>query len=382
MYSLLIKNGQLFDPDSGLSRRGDIALDGRRIAAVGDIAPCDAAAMINAEGCIVTPGLVDMHAHLYPLLPSGIPAEAVCFSTGVTTAVDAGSSGCASYPYFRPLIHTSQLRIKAFLNVSTAGICAHPAHEDVDPAKFDEERIRDVFEACPGELLGLKLRTSRNIVEGYGLAPLERALEIADDIGVPLMLHPTDPPCTMARLLDMLRPGDIMSHAYHNTGDTIIDGSGHVCEAALRARERGVIFDVANDRWHFGFSTARAALADGFLPDVISSDLIGADVFRHPTVFSLPMLASKYLALGMSMEQILPRMTSVPARLMGLDGKIAALRPGYEADVAVFRMINREVEFGDRAYGDPRLECIRGDRLLKPMMTVKAGRIVFRDIDI
>lgn len=115
---------------------------------------------------------------------------------------------------------------------------------------------------------------------------------------------------------------------------------------------------------------------------MVSSDLIGADVFRHPTVFSLPMLASKYLALGMSLEQILPRMTSVPARFMGLDGKIAALWPGYEADVAVFRMINREVEFGDRAYGDPRLECIRGDRLLRLMMTVKAGRIVFHDIDI
>lgn len=149
VYSLLVKNGHLFDPDSGLSQRGDVALNGRRIAEVGNVEACDAEATIDAEGCMVMPGLVDMHAHLYPLLPNGISAEAVCFSTGVITAVDAGSSGCASYPYFRPFIHTSQLRIKAFLNVSTAGICAHPAHEDVDPAKFDAERIRDVFAACP-----------------------------------------------------------------------------------------------------------------------------------------------------------------------------------------------------------------------------------------
>ena len=382
MYSLVIKNGCLLDKSSGEDRVADIVLDGDRIAGIGHYADCEAAAVIDASGCIITPGLVDMHVHLYPLLPSGIPAEAVCFATGVTTAVDAGSSGCATYPFFRPFIHTSQLRIKAFLNVSTAGICSHPMPEDVDPGKFDPVRIKELFAACPGELLGLKLRTSRDIVGNYGLAPLERALEIADDLGVPLMLHPTDPPCSMDALLNMLRPGDIMSHIYHNIGLTVVDASGHVCNAAWRARERGVLFDAANDRRHFGFSTAQNCLKDGFLPDIISSDLIGADAFMHPTVYSMPMLASKYLAMGMPLDEIFSRMTSGPARIMGIDDHTAALRVGFEADIAVFKMIEKKTEFGDRAYGDPKLACISGSRILKPMMTVRKGHIVFRDVEL
>lgn len=382
MNTLLIKNGRLFDPASKLDERADILVKEGIISAIGSFEPEPGWQTVDASGCIVTPGLIDMHAHLYPFLPTGIQAESACFATGVTTAVDAGSSGCGTYPYYRPFLQYSKLRMKVFIHVSTAGIIEHPIAENVDPIHFDAKRIGEVLKICGNEIMGLKIRISREIVGELGIKPLLRALEIADEVNLPLMVHPTDPPCTMQEIVKLLRPGDILSHAYHNTGHTIIAEDGHVYPEIWHARERGVLFDVANDRRHFGFSTAKAAIADGFLPDIISSDLTSFDAFQYPTTFSLSMLASKYLALGLSMEQILPRMTSIPAGIMGIAGETGALRQGMCADIAVFKMIDKHVLFGDRPAEDPRCQYQSAEQILKPMMTVREGSIVFRDCEI
>lgn len=382
MNPILIKNGRLFDPASGIDMTGDLLLENRKILALGSVLAPEGCTVIDARGCLVCPGLIDMHAHLYPFLPTGIPAEAVCFSTGVTTAVDAGSSGCGTYPYYRPFLETSRLRMKVFLNVCTPGIIEHPIPENVDPVHFDPERIRDVLERSTNEIMGLKIRISREIVGELGIKPLVRALEIADSLSLPLMVHPTDPPCSMAKIAGMLRPGDILSHAYHNTGDTIIDSSGHVCDEIWRARERGVLFDVANDRRHFGFSTAEAAIADSFLPDIISSDLTVFDAFQYPTTYSLPMLASKYLAMGLELGTILERMTAIPARIMGISHETGALKPGFCADVALFRLIDKNIVFGDKPAEHPDVQYRSGRQILKPMMTIREGCIVFRDCEI
>ena len=269
-----------------------------------------------------------------------------------------------------------------FLHVSTAGIIEHPIPENVDPLHFDLERIKEVLSHSGDEIMGLKIRISREIVGELGMRPLLRALEIAEEVKLPLMVHPTDPPCTMQELAGLLRPGDILSHAYHSTGHTIIGSDGHVYPEIWQARERGVLFDVANDRRHFGFSTAEAAIADGFLPDIISSDLTNFDAFQYPTTFSLPMLASKYLALGLSLDDILPRMTAIPAAIMGISEETGALRCGMCADIAVFKMIDKQVFFGDRPAEDPTVQYRSAARILKPMMTVREGNIVFRDCEL
>lgn len=382
MDAILIKNGRLFDPASGIDTVGDLLLENRKISAVGKADAPENCVVIDAEGCIVSPGLIDMHAHLYPFLPTGIPAEAVCFATGVTTAVDAGSSGCGTYPYYRPFLENSQLRMKVFLNVCTPGIIEHPLPENVDPVHFDLERIRDVVGRSGKDIMGLKIRISREIVGPLGIRPLVRALEIADELKLPLMVHPTDPPCSMTEIANMLRPGDILSHAYHNTGDTIIGPDGHVSQEIWHARERGILFDVANDRRHFGFSTAEAAIADGFLPDIISSDLTNFDAFKYPTTYSLPMLASKYLAMGLELGEIFRRMTAVPARIMGISHETAALKTGLCADVAVFRLIDKDIRFGDKPAEHPDVQYRSGKQILKPMMTVREGNIVFRDCEL
>lgn len=382
MNALLIKNGHLFDPALGLDMVGDILLEDKKIAAIGSNIVREHLQSIDATGCMITPGLVDMHAHIYPFLPTGIPAEAVCFSTGVTTVVDAGSSGCGTFPYYKPFLEHSKLRMKAFLNLSTAGIIEHPLPENVDPAHFDPERIKEVVIRSREEIMGLKIRISQEIVGGLGIRPLVRALEIAEELSLPLMVHPTDPPCKMQEILTLLRPEDILSHSYHNTGHTLLDSSGHICQEAWEARERGVLFDVANDRRHFGFSTAEAAISDGFLPDIISSDLTNFDAFQHPTTFSLPMLASKYLALGLGLKEILPRMSTIPAKIMGVSEETGALKTGMCADIAVFKIIEKETLFGDKPAEDPSVQFRKGTQILKPMMTVREGNIVFRDCEL
>lgn len=380
MNGIRIRGGRIIDPVRGRDGVGELLVwDGRIVPAL----PEGAADVeeIDAAGLIVTPGWIDAHLHIYPLLPSGVPAEAVCFAGGVTTAADAGSAGCATYPLYRPFLQMAKLRTRAFLNVATAGIISHPLPENVDPAAMDPARIRDTVQACP-ELVGLKVRISREIVGELGLKPLEACLRIAEGLGLPVMVHPTDPPCPMEQILERLRPGDILSHVYHNIGSTILDAGGHVSPAVWRARERGVLFDAANDRRHFGFSTAIPALEDGFYPDILSSDLTAMDMYRHPTVFSLPTLVSKYWNLGMDLPWILERVIRVPARVLGLPEDTAALDAGSEADIAVFRPEEREILFGDRGPGDPDGRFLRGTKLLRPLLTVRRGEIVYRDLDL
>ena len=381
MDQIIIRGGHVLDPGSGTDRVMDLVIRDGLIAEPDDSQETTGQIVIDAAGLLVTPGWIDAHLHIYPLLPTGVPAEAVCFATGVTTAVDAGSAGCGTYPLYRPFLNSGMLRTKAFLNVSTAGIISHPLPENVDPAAMDPVRIRDVIQACP-ELLGLKIRCSRDIVGEFGLRPLDRCLEIAEELGLPVMVHPTDPPCPMRDILDRLRPGDILSHVYHNIGPCILDESGHVSDTVWKARERGVLFDAANDRRHFGFSTPLPALREHFYPDLITSDLTGLDMYQYPTVFSLPMLASKYLNLGMALPEIIERVTSIPARITGLSAETGALRPGMCGDVAVFRIEERRVTFGDRRFTDPDCCCIEGQQVIKPLLTLRGGRIVFRDISV
>lgn len=375
---LLLKNGHVIDPYNHIDQQADVLVEDGIIAQVGQVKE-QADNVIDAAGCYVTPGLIDHHCHLYPLAKIGLPAEAVCFASGVTTAVDAGSTGCATYPEHRPFIQSSKLRIKAYLHVCSAGLSSLPVLEDVDPAHWDEGAVRDCFDRYGGELLGLKLRTSAPIVKELGYAPLRAAVKLGEKLGVSVMVHCTNPPGEMSELLDLLRPGDIMTHMYMNQGSAIVEGRA-VKDCVLRARERGVVFEAADARAHFGLDVAQTAIREGFWPDILASDLTKLSMHLRPTAFNMAMQISKYTALGIPFPRVIELCTAAPAAHMGMLDAIGSLTAGRSADVAVFRPLHRENIFGDRPCGSGEQRRMIGETVYEPVLTLKDGEMVYRSV--
>ena len=381
MYQLIIKNGRVLDPANGIDRVASVAVENGRIVGVNGFEGAEALQVVDATGCIVTPGLIDHHAHLYPLAAIGLPAEAVCFASGVTTAVDAGSTGCDTFGDYETFLGQSKLRIRAYLNVCSIGLASLPrCMEDVDPAHFDEEAIRETFDHFGDRLLGLKLRTSREIVGELGFAPLKATVALADKLGVPVMVHCTNPPGSIPELLSILRPGDVMTHMYMNKGQTLLDGGKTVCEAAYKARERGVLFEAADARAHFSFEVGEPAIREGFYPDIIATDLTKLSMNLRPTSFSMTMQISKYTALGIPFEKVIACATVNPARELGILDRAGSLTAGHAADVAVLRPVDMETVHGDRPYGAKEQHTFTGHRIYQAVLTLKSGEMVYRDM--
>lgn len=378
--TLLIKNGLVLDPANNLKMHTDLALKDGKIVGLGDYKSETTKFMVDATACIVTPGLIDHHAHLYPFLETGLPAEAVCFSSGVTTVVDAGSMGYATYKMHRAFMQNmTMLDIRPYLNICSTGLVTLPHLENLDPASFDAGRIAEIFAQYPDELGGLKIRTSKNIVGAYGFKPLDKTLEIADKIGVPIMVHCTNPPGPLSEVIKRLRKGDVLTHMYQNVGPTLVE-DGKVLAAAYEARERGVIFEAADARAHFSFEVSEPAIKEGFLPDIIATDLTQFSMYQRPTSFNLAMQIAKYTYLGMDLYEVIRRCTENPARVMGRLGAMGTLSVGAAADVAIFKQVTSENEFGDRPYYEANKALRRGSSVYRPMLTVKKGKIVYRDI--
>ena len=376
-YDYLIKGGRLLCAADGEDGVRDIAVTGRRIARIGTIPETDAKMTIRADGCLVTPGLIDMHAHLSPFSEIGVYPEPACFPSGVTTAVDAGSAGASNYPILRAGAYGTHVNIYAFLNVCSTGLATRSFHENLEPGRYDRDKIRELFRQYGGrELLGLKVRQSAELVGDLGLAPMKAALELSGELGAPLMVHITNPPCQLDELVDLLGPGDIVTHAYQDSHSTILGPDGRVSPAVRAARERGVIFDVANANAHFSFRVARAAIADGFLPDTISTDLTNMGLYRRPNAFNLLHIMSKYLNLGLTLEQVIERTTRNPARIIGRP-ELGCLAEGGVADIAVFRQEDREIDYGTGR--GATAEILRGSTMLRTMLTMWEGALVYRD---
>ncbi|MBO4677931.1 MAG: amidohydrolase family protein [Oscillospiraceae bacterium] len=377
---VVLYGGHVVDPANGIDEDRNVIMEDGRIAALtrGPYVSAGYENAVDVSGCIVTPGLIDHHCHMYPLAEKiGIPADSVMFGSGVTSIVDAGSCGAANYPAHRSFKARTRMTYKAYIHVCPLGL----NETDIpDPEKLDYGLLAELFAECGEELMGLKLRISRNLTEEWGFAPLKKTVEIADKLGVPLMVHPTDPPGEMEELLSFLRPGDVCSHMYMNIGSGITDEAGHVKPCVLRARERGVLFEAADAQAHFGLSTAQAAIREGFLPDFIATDGTVNSMFKRPTAFSLAMQLARYESLGLSFPEILRRCTVNPARDMGLTDGEGTLTVGKTGDAAVFRRHEREVLFGDRPNGDPDQRTWRGQAVYEPVLTVKRGMVVYRNI--
>jgi len=370
MYDLIVKGGTVVDPSQNLHGPRDVAVRERTIEAVEkEISPDQGHEVLDASGHIVTPGLIDLHVHVYPGVSHyGIDADTHCLAHGVTTVVDAGSSGADTFEGFRRyIIDVSATRIFAFLNISSVGMVSPRVGELEDLRFADVERAVETIERNRDVIQGVKVRLSKSLVGENGLEPLKLALRAAQAVKMPVMVHPGNTPRPLSEILAMLRDRDVLTHCFHGSKYGILDEKGDVLETSRDAIRRGVVFDVGHGRGSFSFDIAQKALSQGVVPETISSDLHHYNVFGP--VYSLSLTASKFLHLGLTLDETLAKVTSTPAKLLGIEKELGNLRRGSLADIAVFKL-----KEGSFMFEDSMGKTVVGKQLLEPAAVVKDGR--------
>ena len=371
-YDTLIKGGTVVDPGAGYGGRLDIAIDQGRIASVeADIDPAAAATVIDATDRIVTPGLVDLHTHIYwGSTYWGIEPDPVAARTGVTTWVDAGSAGAYSFPGFRRHVAmASRSRVRALLNLSSIGLIA-PTWEFANPDYCDLELAATIVDGNRDLIFGVKARIDSNTTRGVGIRPLELARDLATDVGLPLMAHIGRCPPAIDEVAALLRPGDILTHCCTGQSMRIAGPNAGDMRIAEELRQRGVILDIGHGTGSFSYDSIEALMARGILPDVISTDIHQMSI--QGPMFDMPWTLSKFLNLGMSLDEVIERATIRPARVLGLQGA-GTLRPGSAADVAVFAL-----ERGDYVFQDVHMNERRGTQRLVNTLTMIDGTTLSR----
>ncbi|HEY1281963.1 MAG TPA: amidohydrolase/deacetylase family metallohydrolase [Acidimicrobiales bacterium] len=376
---LVVRGGRVVDPSSGVDGRFDIGIRlGRIVAIEPDIAdglvgpPADGSGLgtqvLDVAGSIVAPGFVDLHAHVYVgVCPLTSPADPACRRAGVTTVVSAGDAGAHTIDGFRRLVvERSLTRVLAFVHISTIGLAGWPVPEAAEPGYLDADAAARAAWRHADLVVGIKVRMSASITGYQGLLPLQRALEAAEQVGLPVMVHIGGAEAPLADLLGLLRPGDIVTHCFTGTGHGLVDGDA-VVDAAGPARERGVLFDVGHGAGSFDFTIAEAAAAAGFWPDVISTDL--HSLSAAGTMVDLPTTMAKLLWLGMPLPDVLAAVTSRPAAAIRRSDTIGRLAVGAEADITVFDLVDEPLAVADTMGHERRI-----DRQVRIRHTVRAGQ--------
>ena len=354
-FDLLLTGGTVLNPASGVRQELDVAVKDGRIAALEAKLPrAQAKSVIEMPGCYVTPGLIDFHVHsFWGVNPYGCELDALCMSTGVTTAIDAGSSGPINFKGFRKLVYEpSKTRMIAFIALAQHGVLN-------DPGELEDLRFADPNAAAatvgesPDVGVGIKVRLHKKGVGQNGREALRLAIRAGEASKSPVMVHVGNTVISMSEIADTLRRGDVITHCYTPQKPSIIDEQGKLLPEVRKAKERGVIFDVGHAGGHFDFNLVRRAMGEGIVPDIISSDLHGR--LSQPgfgVVGDLLTTLTKFLPLGLTFDEIIARCTTNPARVIGWQDRIGTLEVGREADIAVLQLVNQPTKLRDSVGGE------------------------------
>jgi dihydroorotase len=371
MHDLILKGGRVIDPSQKHDGILDVAFTDGKVSGFGKDLK-GAKETRDVSGYIVTPGLIDMHTHVYWGGTSlGIDADEFCRMSGVTTSVDTGSAGPGNWPGFRKhVIEHSQARILAYLHVSHAGIYGFDSRvmvgESIDLRMMNPIACAEVADANRDLIVGIKVRVGLHASGEQGTAPLNIALQVAEEVGMPLMCHIDHPPPSYEEVLDMLRPGDVLTHAFRPFPNSPATAQGTVKPAVLAARKRGVLFDIGHGKGSFAFKTTRAMLANGFMPDTISSDVhqlcINGPAFDQVTTMS------KFLCLGVSLYEVV-KASTVNAGMMLRRPEYGSLKVGALGDATILTV--REGKFD---YVDVTGEHLIGNQKIVSEGVVLKGR--------
>jgi dihydroorotase len=373
-YDLLIKGGKVIDPSQGLEGEYDVAVRAGKIASVAlGIPETQAGQVIQARGKIVTPGLIDLHVHVFPYVgPYGIEPDPYCVRRGVTSVIDAGTSGAFTFPAFRRFIieHTAT-RIRALLHVVSIGMVAGstPDMGELEDLRYCDPKLAAEAASKNRDLIvGFKIRFSKQYTRPNDLEGMRRARAAADEAGLPIMIHIGGSYSPLKELLALLKKGDVVTHSFNSHPNGLLDSGGKIVPEVLAARERGVLFDVGHGAGSFSFEVMEKCLNQGFSPDTISSDLYSANI--NGPVYDLVTTLSKFLLLGMNLHDVIARATVNSSRVFDFAASIGTLKPGSEADVSVLELKDGEFTFTD-SDGKTRM----GRQKLEAVTTLKGGKV-------
>ena len=373
MYDLIVKGGTVIDPSQGLNGLNDIAVEDGKIALVApDIPSGEAARVLEVKGNLVVPGLIDLHTHVYDgVNGNGVEADLGGVRAGVTTMVDAGSSGCDTFGGFpRHIIPNSATEIICFLHICRTGLATTP--DIFSPASIDLDKTIQVATES-NAISGIKARMVSPALEIMGMEMPRLAKRAAKEAGVKLMVHIGDTekrydPNVIRDLLPIMEEGDIVTHLFTANPGGVVDANGNLVPEAQEARDRGVWLDTAHGRGNFSFDVGQRILDQGLMPHCISTDLTLPG--RQRTVHSMTEMMTRFLAMGFTMDQVVTMSTLNPAKAIGEDGRLGSLQVGKQADISVLR-----IEEGDWLLYDVLGDSRRHDKAVIPVVTVKRGEV-------
>ena len=361
-YDLVIKGGRVIDPSLRLDAVRDVAIAGGRIAAVEAGLTGDAAETLDARGRIVVPGLIDIHTHAARVKEG----PALCLADGVTGFIDAGSQGADRIDESLAIARSAPQPCRVLINIGRAGIL--PDGDTMDIARADVGAARDAIAKNGDVIAGVKARLSRDVAGANDFEVLKRAQEVVTSFNLPVMIHMGQTVSPLPRLLDLLKPGDIVTHMFAPPPNSIVDDNGRILPAVLSARRRGVWFDVGNGRTgHLRWDIVERVMREGFWPDTVSTDWTVEG--RSAQVFDFPNVMSKLLDVGMPLDQVIARATVNASRVFEVFRDRGTLNVGAPADVALLELRQGTFEFVDN-YGNKRT----GQQRLFPGGTVLGGR--------
>jgi dihydroorotase len=374
MYDLLLKGGTVIDPAQNLRGTLDVAVQDGKIAQVAaNIPTAEARRVVHVPDKTVTAGLIDLHTHVFDgVAANGVHPDVAGVHAGVTTVVDAGSSGCATFTAFpRHILPKCETEVIPLLHICQTGLATNP--DIVAESSIDLESTLRVAKEYKGLIKGIKARMVSPALEIFGMEMPRLAKRAARESGLPLMVHIGDTtkrydPNVVRELLPLLEPGDIVTHLFTANPGGVLDTNGRLVPEAKELASRGVWLDTAHGRMNFGFAVGRRVLDQGLIPHCISTDLTIPG--RLNTVHSMVEIMARFLGMGFTLEQVVAMCTVNPARAIGEDARLGSLAVGRQADISVL-----EVREGQWVVYDTLRDSMKIDKTVVPVLTVKRGRV-------